>query len=268
MIIINIELCIMRLKSILRLPIPLIAVCFANISSVSADDSVGSSQQALSGGASSPGAEVTAMSSAPAAEVASASSIAMVHPVSPASAQPLPVSESERLLAQLKTRAHVEVRPYVIRGGTPQELSRQIDTLGPVDRGGHREAMSSWTVNWTWPPGEHGGGAYDKAEVSYQIVLNLPAWERPAQVDQATVTSWERYANALYQHEMDRVNLIEQGIPRILDAIRQAGRAGGKISVADINSAANRVVREIRSGEEQKDRAVSASPLRQLLLDK
>jgi predicted secreted Zn-dependent protease len=94
---------------------------------------------------------------------------------------------------------------YKIKGYTAEELRKQLNLLGPVNKGKRYDAYLSWYINWNY------NWRYDnpsqnpcyitELKVTAKIVSTLPEWEDKGVGDPNTQIKWDNFLSALITHE-------------------------------------------------------------------
>ncbi len=95
---------------------------------------------------------------------------------------------------------------YNVTGSTFREIRASIAKARPwKDR---FDGDTRWDVRWKFQYAERPGGcAITSYSVSTKIVITLPRWTPPADVDSAVKEQWSRFYTALAQHELGHARL-------------------------------------------------------------
>lgn len=112
---------------------------------------------------------------------------------------------------------------YDISGSTERELRAQLDVLGPVGSDNYRwDAYTSWFIRWNWPG--YGSSACNLSEVSvtYNNEVIFPRWTTSENTSSEMIANWERFTQALAEHEKGHVDIVISSIQSVKDAIMGA----------------------------------------------
>lgn len=133
-----------------------------------------------------------------------------------------------------------KVETYTISGSSEDELRLQMNELGPIaDDGVRYDAVTRWWVEWSWPPDRYGSCDLANASVSYTILVQLPYWSPPTEVSTRLVEKWNRYLEALTEHEKTHVENVTDYVPLVEQAVVNA-------TCESANSAAYAVLDDLR----------------------
>lgn len=150
----------------------------------------------------------------------------------------------------------VTTRSYAIRGSTPEALRQQLTANGPREPNGQAfDALTTWSVAWSWPVFLDGSCALNQARITLQATVTLPRWTPPPDSDPVLVHHWEQYLNALAQHEATHVALARGDLPTLAQAIHGA-------TCATASAAATAVLAQMRQHQGTYD-ALTAHGARQ-----
>jgi predicted secreted Zn-dependent protease len=109
---------------------------------------------------------------------------------------------------------------YDIEGSSAGALREQIHRLGPKDGGEARDALTVWTIDWTyaearWP---NGCGLRD-VKVTLTLDTTLPRWAPPAGTPTRLLESWRTYLRNVKVHEAGHRTIAEQNARDLLAAL-------------------------------------------------
>ncbi|MGZ6143003.1 MAG: DUF922 domain-containing protein [Myxococcales bacterium] len=112
-----------------------------------------------------------------------------------------------------------EVRTYMVRGETLEEVRRAISAARPADSDGKRyDAITRWQVHYRFDAEAGSAGcAASRPRVSLKLRMELPALDAVPEQTRAEITP---YLEALREHEQGHLR-IDRGVARaVADAIR------------------------------------------------
>ena len=145
---------------------------------------------------------------------------------------------------------------YEITGSSARELRKAIDRLRPTDAKGERfDAHTKWDVRWRYQLtlGER-SCALREFGTSVQILITLPNWaRRPA--GSALAARWERYSEALSEHEREHVAIGVRAASAIQERVSALEAAPTcQLLEQSIKTKAESILDEFRAEEATYDR--------------
>ena len=112
---------------------------------------------------------------------------------------------------------------FDITGTTAGELRDSINAQGPLDSGGRRnDALTMWSIDWTWPLNADSSCILDSATISTTITVTFPRWQPPPGASASLIDQWNAYEAALVTHESGHVSFVVATAPEVLAAIKGA----------------------------------------------
>lgn len=114
---------------------------------------------------------------------------------------------------------------YQIVGNTAQDLRREMDQKGPGGKNGKSfDAYTAWYVNWNYRWWESRDTCrITSVSTKLSVTFTLPAWQNYASADARLQQQWDRYYNALYEHEKGHRGFGIQAAREIERAILDVG---------------------------------------------
>lgn len=99
---------------------------------------------------------------------------------------------------------------YQIKGETTERVRMQLNDLGPIDKSGkHWDAYTEWNFDWSYlPVTEADKCSAESVELSIDIKIITPKWDKPTPVSEELVVKWQTYLLALLKHEEEHKKLI------------------------------------------------------------
>jgi predicted secreted Zn-dependent protease len=115
-------------------------------------------------------------------------------------------------------------RYYDVTGETPAEIWREMKTHGPVGNDGVRyNGTTKWSVRWRYPYARSARGCTTgPVTVKLSVVYTMPRWDNPPGASRTLENQWNRYIDALEEHERGHGDFGRQAareIERALEAI-------------------------------------------------
>jgi predicted secreted Zn-dependent protease len=109
---------------------------------------------------------------------------------------------------------------YDIDGSSAGALREQIRRLGPKDGGEARDALTVWTIDWTYAEA-HSPDGCGLRDVKVTLALNttLPRWTPPAGTPARLIDSWRTYLRNVKLHEAGHRTIAEQNARDLLTAL-------------------------------------------------
>jgi predicted secreted Zn-dependent protease len=147
--------------------------------------------------------------------------------------------------------ADTQVRWYDVTGGTAGELRAQLDLHSPEDAAGvHHDAYTEWYVTWHFPlVMSESGCSTGPVATTLRVKVSFPRWQAAPGVDQLLLEQWERYLQALFEHESghrDTALRAAHEISEVLGAFEQLPSCPEAETVA---SAAHAVLEKYRKAD-------------------
>ncbi len=124
---------------------------------------------------------------------------------------------------------------YDVRGATEDELSHQVQALGPRDGAGAWGASTAWHFTWTFErmPTSAGCSAADP-HVDLLVTFTYPRWTPPTGSAAELVDVWQRYLDAATVHEQGHADLATSAGSELVLALRQAPPAAACEGLDDV----------------------------------
>ncbi len=142
---------------------------------------------------------------------------------------------------------------YDIEARSLKELKEQLKLKGPRDElGKERHARTIWTISWSWK-GEWGVD-FQRASSSYSARVILPRWINRDSAKAKLQARWDRYFQALAEHELQHVKHAAENYRAIAAAIRSAAQENPELSEAQANEVARAEISRIRLLDTRYDR--------------
>jgi len=139
------------------------------------------------------------------------------------------------------------VKYYDISGSTLAELRRELDAKGPKDGGRGVDAYTRWYFRWEWP-------GYGKLEcdlsaavVHAEVEVTFPRWQEDPSAPLELRERWQRYIDALAQHENGHVELAVRHRETVLQAIQSS-------TCENADESARRAVQSLNAANAAYDR--------------
>ena len=109
---------------------------------------------------------------------------------------------------------------YDIDGSSAGALREQIRRLGPKDGGAARDALTVWTIDWTYAEA-HSPDGCGLRDVNVTVTLNttLPRWAPPTGTPARLIDSWRTYLRNVKLHEAGHRTIAEQNARDLLAAL-------------------------------------------------
>ncbi len=137
---------------------------------------------------------------------------------------------------------------YDIEGSSAGALREAIHRLGPRDGSEARDALTVWTLDWTYgeAPGADGCGLRN-LRVTLNVDVTLPRWAPAAGTPPRLIASWRSYLQHVKAHEAGHRAIAERNARDLLAALAPL-RAATCPAVSDAASrTAERVVADGRA---------------------
>jgi predicted secreted Zn-dependent protease len=136
-----------------------------------------------------------------------------------------------------------KVETYTVTGDDEDELRQQMNELGPIaDDGIRYDAVTRWWVEWEWPTDMFGGCDLENVDVRYSITVTMPYWNPPPETSASLVQKWNRYLEALSEHEKTHVENVTVYVPLVKEAVANA-------TCDSANAAAYAVLDDLRDAD-------------------
>lgn len=150
-----------------------------------------------------------------------------------------------------------DVRYYEVTGETPAEIWREMRAKGPVGKDGSKyNATTPWNLRWRYPYARSADGcATGPVTVKLSVVYNMPRWDRPPGASATVARQWDRYIEALEEHEQGHADFGRQtasDIERALEAIPPQRTCDELSRLA--NDTGREILEENRPREREYDR--------------
>jgi len=109
---------------------------------------------------------------------------------------------------------------YDIDGSSAGALREQIHRLGPKDGGAARDALTVWTIDWTYAEAHLPDGcSLRNVQVTLTLNTTLPRWAPPAGTPARLIESWRTYLRNVRVHEAGHRAIAEQNARDLLAAL-------------------------------------------------
>lgn len=114
-----------------------------------------------------------------------------------------------------------DTRYYDVAGETAAEIWHEMKTYGPVGKDGIRyNGNTRWSVRWRYPYARSAEGcATGPVAVRLSVVYSLPRWERPRGASAELESQWNRFIEALDEHEQGHAEFGRQAAREIEQAL-------------------------------------------------
>jgi predicted secreted Zn-dependent protease len=113
----------------------------------------------------------------------------------------------------------IDVQYYDVVGASSQALRAQLRERGPRDANGRWAAATRWNVSWSFPYlADEVGCVGGPVNVQVAISFTFPRWTTPTQGGPGLAERWQRYLDAVVQHEHGHRDIAVEGA----DALRLA----------------------------------------------
>jgi len=145
---------------------------------------------------------------------------------------------------------------YRVTGSTIEEINAQIEKRGPKVKGQDAVAATRWSLRWGYSAVADG----DSCRASRIHVSETLTFEYPnlvsSDADAAAIAEWERFmTDEVIPHEERHGAIATAGSDELLRILRRIADAADCDALrADIDAAANRIVRHTRSAQDAFDR--------------
>jgi len=149
-------------------------------------------------------------------------------------------------LGRLSIASHEQY--YDIEGSSAGALREAIHRLGPRDGSEARDALTVWTLDWTYgeAPGADGCGLRN-LQVTLNVDITLPHWAPAAGTPTRLIASWRNYLQHVKLHEAGHRAIAERNARDLVAALAPL-RAATCPAVSEAASRmAERVVAEGRA---------------------
>jgi predicted secreted Zn-dependent protease len=112
---------------------------------------------------------------------------------------------------------------YEIEGASVQEIRNQLDIHGPPDSNGiSHDAHTIWGIRWNWPGYGSPLGNVSRADITCKVMIILPRLKNTEDLPKELREKWNRYVDALLQHEMEHVAIARECKSAIERVIRKS----------------------------------------------
>jgi len=137
---------------------------------------------------------------------------------------------------------------YDIDGSSAGALREQIHRLGPKDGGEARDALTVWTIDWSYAEARSPDGC-GLRDVKVTLTLNttLPRWAPPAGTPPRLIDSWRTYLRSVMLHEAGHRAIAEQNARDLLAALLALRGSTCQVVWDGASRTAERVVAEGRA---------------------
>ncbi|OLD04188.1 MAG: hypothetical protein AUI99_03410 [Gemmatimonadetes bacterium 13_1_40CM_3_69_22] len=141
---------------------------------------------------------------------------------------------------------------YDIEGSTTGALREQMHRLGPRDGDAARDALTVWTIDWTYAEARTADGCgLRDVKVTLTLSTTLPRWVPAAGTPAHVVDSWKTYFQHVRQHEAGHRAIAEQNARDLLAALSSMRAA----TCQQVMDAASRTGERIVAEGRAKNRA-------------
>ncbi len=112
---------------------------------------------------------------------------------------------------------------YDVRGGSDDELAKQVQALGPRDGAGAWGASTAWSFTWSFVAAPDAGGCrVAEPRVDLTLTFTYPRWTPSTDAEPELVARWQGYLEAATLHEQGHAGLATDAGTSLVAALRQA----------------------------------------------
>lgn len=159
---------------------------------------------------------------------------------------------------EVDKREHLRFSYYDVHGGDILSLQKGLKANGPLDLlGMKRYALTSWQIDWQWPLDRAERPSYPEMVTTLNVEITLPQWNPPADCPQETITEWNRFYEALLQHEMSHLKIVRENFHRIKSEILARSWSTDALDPLDANKIAMAELQKIREIDDEYDRSTN-----------
>ena len=136
-------------------------------------------------------------------------------------------------------------------------LRASLDAARPTDREGTgRDGLTNWDVRWRSSLQPRAGACVVSAvEVTGVVEVVLPEWRNAADAIQPLRVRWQRFEDALREHEQGHVRIAEAAVAQIRSQVAALSSAPSCEALdREIKKRATAVLEAARAGERDYDR--------------
>lgn len=147
----------------------------------------------------------------------------------------------------------VKTNYYTITGSTAQQLRQQMNQKGHIDplSGRRYDAYTGWQISWYYNTTLNNNQCkLHSAKVNTTITFTLPQWKIPSNASQALQTKWNKYINALIQHEKGHE---QNGILASNEILQRLQTIPSNPSCETLKQNANQLANQVIKKYNQKD---------------
>jgi predicted secreted Zn-dependent protease len=120
----------------------------------------------------------------------------------------------------LENLPNVSVIYYDIYGSSVKELRREMHAKHPSGFDGFNgDATTKWSIRWTWKGYGTNQCDLSSAKVTYSIQVIMPRWTPPENANPELVARWNKYIQALNEHEKGHVDYVIAHYQSVREAI-------------------------------------------------
>ena len=147
-----------------------------------------------------------------------------------------------------------DTRYYDVTGETPAEIWQEMKAHGPVGKDGVRyNGNTKWSVRWRYPYARSAEGcATGPVAVRLSVVYTLPRWDRPRGASTELESQWERFIEALDEHEQGHAEFGRQAAREIKQALEAIPARSSCESLSRIANATGAEILELTRPQERE----------------
>jgi len=110
---------------------------------------------------------------------------------------------------------------YAVTGGTISEIGASLRRSAQAEGGfvGHYEAR--WRYRYDFSPIGQSGCRLANVRIDLHSTIRIPQWERPAPVADSVAAAWQRYIDALDDHEREHERIAVNVAGDLVYALEQ-----------------------------------------------
>jgi predicted secreted Zn-dependent protease len=138
--------------------------------------------------------------------VASCASLAQARPPTYQTTEPEVMRYETSLQDNVGVAINVWQKTYAVPGATEAEIARNLDALRVGRVNGEYSASTKWDLKWSMRYADEPDGCrIGAASIEIVDLVTLPSLKDAADVDAATLDTWQRYVASLTAHELQHV---------------------------------------------------------------
>lgn len=145
---------------------------------------------------------------------------------------------------------------YAISGVSAEELREHMNSKSNIRRYGKTfDALTSWNVNWRFNWNTKNSKCYiTTASSTVDVTFTLPKWTNRDMSSRYLINKWDRYYDALTQHENGHKDFGIKAAEEIEQAILEMpSRISCKILESEANEIGKRILKKYMDLEKEYD---------------